>query len=223
MDEISVKTDRKWYEIWWDIWTHPGSATFEALLNERNITTGRAFTWVAVTAFVAYLVAALVSIMMMNNLFPRVETTFTWMWICYVVVAPVGAILGAAIWAGIYHWVAKLLGGTGAWDRLLFCYSAIQAPLLLVGVLLSLVMVPIMRSAMTTMIATQSLFLVYCLLMVVSLGLGIYNIVLNVSAIKAVERLDTGKAVLAFFLPPIVIIVLLFCGSMAFAMLFRGT
>ena len=28
---------RKWYEIWWDVWSHPGVTSFKAVINEPNM------------------------------------------------------------------------------------------------------------------------------------------------------------------------------------------
>jgi len=51
---------RKWYEIWWDVWRHPGSEAFRRMLQEPDAKAERGFKWVAVVALIEAMVLSLV-------------------------------------------------------------------------------------------------------------------------------------------------------------------
>jgi hypothetical protein len=59
---------RKWYEIWWDVWSHPGIEPFQTILNEPGREIVRGFLWVGVTSMVVVLVSFLFSGLVMRNL-----------------------------------------------------------------------------------------------------------------------------------------------------------
>ena len=64
---IQPEKPRKWYEIWWDVWIHPGMAPFKTLLTEPGKNTTRGFIWIAVTSLITGLVSYLFSILVTQN------------------------------------------------------------------------------------------------------------------------------------------------------------
>jgi hypothetical protein len=98
-----------------------------------------------------------------------------------------------AITAGIYHGIAMLFGGIGKWGQLVFCLCIVQAPYLL---LTSLIQAFVLASP-----SLSSLELL-------SWMLGLYTIMLDISAINAVEKIGTGKSTATFFTPVIIGILL---------------
>ena len=113
--------------------------------------------------------------------------------------APIGAILAVlffAIGVALVQWVAKLFGGTGSFDKLAYAFSAITVPYSVVTAVLMLLGIIPFVGILTGLI---------------SLALLIYVIVLEILAVKAVNGLDTGKAVGAVLLPALVIFFVICC------------
>ena len=202
---------RKWYEIWWDVWLHPGIAPFQTILNEPNHEMTRGFIWVAVTSFIVTLVSSLFSALVMRNLAADAfggtmfenYATYTLSAICGVILSPIFAIIGVAISAGIYHWVAKLFHGKGNWTDLVFCLSAVTAPGTLVGGVIGIF----------SLLFFQNPLLIF-LPVFMALAFAVYMIILNVNAIRAAEDVGTWEAIGTIFIPTIIIVVLVTCCSL---------
>ena len=92
--------------------------------------------------------------------------------------APVVAILGWLVWAGVTYLIGdKLLGGTATWGELLRTLGFAQAP----GVLFLLVVIPLVGG-------------------VIGFVLFIWTLVAGIIAIRQALDFSTGKAVLTAFL-----------------------
>jgi hypothetical protein len=167
---------RKWYEIWWEVYSRPGVPSFQSLLNEPNHTITRAFIWIAIPSLIAVIASSAISI----------------------------------ISSGIYHWIARLLGGSGSWTDLVFCLSAVIAPSELIAGAISLI---------------SLLFVQMPVLIFIPWGLsfifGIYVIILIILAIMAVEKVSAGKAALAYFIPVIIVGLIVLCSFLALIPVFR--
>ncbi len=107
--------------------------------------------------------------------------------ICLPLVALVAVPLGYYIGMGITHLVAKLFGGTGSFGSLAYLVSLFYVPLGIVSSFLSLIP---------------------CLGGLLSLAVGIFSIVLIVRVIKVNYQFSTGRAVLVFFAPLVVILII---------------
>jgi hypothetical protein len=201
---------RKWYEIWWDIYSHPGVTPFRTALNEPGHDITRGFIWVAVTAFIMTLVSLLFSTLAMRNLMSdafrgelfKEYGAYTVSYICAVILAPLFACIGIAISAAIYHLVAKLFHGKGTWNNLVFCMSAVFAPGTLVGCVVGIFY--LLFSQIPVLIFLPAL---------VAMAFGVYTLVLNINAIRAAEDIGTGEAVATYFIPSIIAVVLVSCCS----------
>jgi hypothetical protein len=199
---------RKWYEIWWDVWLHPGIAPFQTMLKEPNHEMTRGFIWVAVITFIVTLISYLFSALFMRNMMADAfsgtpfqnYTSYTLSSICGVILSPIFAIIGISVSAGIYHWVAKLFHGQGNWNELVFCLSAVTAPGTLVGGAIGL---------FTLLFFQNPLILFIPVFM--SLLFAVYIFVLNVNAIRAVEDIGTWQAIGTIFIPTIIVLVLVAC------------
>jgi len=208
---IQPVQSRKWYEIWWDVWLHPGIAPFQTILKEPNHSMTRGFIWIAVTSFIVTLISSLFSALVIRNLaadspggmmFENYATN-TLSAICGVILSPIFAIIGVAISAGIYHWVAKLFRGKGNWNDLVYCLSAVTAPGTLFGGVIGIF----------SLLFFQNPVLIF-LPVFVAFAFAVYMIVLNVNAIRAAEDVGTWEALGAIFIPTIVIVVIVTCCSL---------
>ena len=209
---VQPSKPRKWYEIWWDVFSHPGLAPFQTILNEPGHDSTRGFIWVAVTSLCVTLVSFLFSTLVIRNLMADYfggtmignYGGYTFYYICSVILSPFFTIIGIAITAGIYHWIAKLFHGKGDWNDLVFCLSAVTAPGTLVGGVIGIFSILFFKTPVLIFLPTM-----------VSLAFGIYIIVLNVNAIRAAEDIGIWEAIGTMFIPAIVVGVLVICCTLA--------
>ena len=108
--------------------------------------------------------------------------------ICLPLVLLVVVPLGYYIGIGLMHLGARIFGGKGSSTTLAYLTSLFYLPLGMVIVLLNLI--PILGG-------------------IIGIGLGIYDIMLTVRVIKVNYQLTTGRAVGAYFVPTLVILLIL--------------
>ncbi len=113
-------------------------------------------------------------------------------------------VLGFMIGTALIQWIAGLFGGTGTYDKLVYPFGAIYAPFLIASSAIGFLgLIPYVGICFS----------------IFSIGLWVYQIVLRILAVQAVNDLDTGKATLSVLLPGFVIF-LFFC--LCFALIFGG-
>jgi hypothetical protein len=197
-------------DTWIAAITKPKEETYARIAAQPSASTTKAFLWV----FVASLFTSLVSLVaslggqmenfrqmlppeIANQLPAGTESSIgIGTIICGAPVGAIFAVLGFAIGTALVQWVAKLFGGTGTFDKLAYAFSAITVPYSVVSSILALLSLIPFVGILTGLI---------------SLALLPYVIVLEVLAVKAVNRLDTGKAVGAVLLPGLVIFLIICC------------
>jgi hypothetical protein len=169
-----------WVEVWKLVLTEPTEASFETILADPQASANRAYTWIFITGLIGGVLnvgaqsiwgSAFRNLFSANN---RVNLTP----ICGVICVPVGAALAVVfliISVGLQHLVARAIGGKGIFDDLIYASAAFAAPLSLISSALG--MIPLLG----------------CL----GIFLAFYGLGLSVIAVKAVHRLDTGRAILA--------------------------
>jgi len=119
--------------------------------------------------------------------------------LCASPLAGIFAVIFFALGVAIIQWIAKLFGGTGTYEKLLYAMAAITVPFTIVSSLFVLLgVIPFVG------ICTG----------VISLGLGIYSLVLQVMAVKAINRFGWGQATGSVFLPGCVVFI--FCACVVF-------
>ena len=201
-------------ETWIAAFTKPREETFARIASQPGATTSKAFLWVFVasllTSFTSLIAQAVGFGRQMGGGFQQflppelarefpVEAMPSFGFGTVICGAPVGAIfavLGFAVGVALIQWVAKLFGGTGSFEKLAYTFSAITVPISVISAVLALIGIIPFIGILTGLI---------------SFGLGIYVIVLEVLAIKAVNGLDTGKAVGALLLPGLVLAFFICC------------
>jgi hypothetical protein len=206
--------DRKWYEIWLDVWLHPGEASFRNMLRERNHSLGRAILWVTITSFTFGVVGSLFFPSLYLDLFTLVfnlnqfvGTRDFKLWlsgICFLVSSPILAILSLVLSSGAFHLTSRLFRGKGAWSNLAFCMGAVHAPFTIIGglILFPRIIFGDVQSTIT---------LLNCVFTLLSLTAYIYTIVLVTNAIRAAEEVGTRQAVLSMVILLLVQILLGIC------------
>jgi hypothetical protein len=172
-----------WFDIWIQAVTRPSVATFEKIGRDPKASTTRGFLWVFITSLVGY---AFIMAGQMAFGGPAGASMFggqsnlepVQMLVIFACQTPIIAglsIVGLAISAGITTLIARALGGSGTFSQLVYAFAAYEAPLTLVSGVLGAIP-----------------FVIF-----LNFFLGIYGIVLNVIAVKAVHRFGWGKAIVS--------------------------
>ena len=201
------------WQTWLKASTSPNDATFSELRQKPNANITTAVIWMAIygaIAAIAGLVSSLIfagtvqgalpSVLKELNLPPaemaQVEQALRFLPGNVAVGAGFSSlanILWVPVWfligVGIYHLLARLLGGTGEYGRLAYLSAAFSAPLGIVTTLLSLIP---LAGCVTPLI-------------------GIYTLVLSYFAVKVEHQLSSGRAIMVILIPALVLIVLAMC------------
>ena len=185
-------------ETWIKALTQPKEEAYLAIVNDPGASLGKAVIWLAISGFVGGLISGIFSWIFGGSMYmDQFSQYFDFDMpmggggFMSVVSSPFsglfGTLIGAFFMTGLVHLAARMLGGTGTFEKLFYGFAAYYAPLGLVTTSLSAI--PFLG----------------CL----AVPLAIYGLVLNVIANKAVHGYDTGKAVIATLAP--LLIIFLFC------------
>jgi hypothetical protein len=172
-----------------DVWrlalTRPNEGIYQRISDDPRASIGRAIGWIALSTGISYTISALAQLLLMQ-LFPlssflegaedaisgrllsSMSTTF--ILACGLPFSVLVSTFGLLIFAGLIHFIAGALGGSGSFDRLVYVFAAISVPGAILSALLGLIP------------------LVNCL----TLPLALYILVLNMLAIKVVHKLSWG-------------------------------
>ena len=204
-----------WIAIWIKAVTQPNEQTFVDITESPDVSAKTAYIWVFIVGTLSGVIQAIASslgsasvlgslsqIPQLGQYFPRSSGGGGFSiaaligGVCASPVAGLVSVVFFALGVAIIQWIAKLFGGTGTYEKLLYAMAAITVPFTLVSAVLSLFnLIP---------------FVVYCTGLI-SLGLSIYALVLQVLAVKAVNRFGFGQAVGSVFIPGCVVFIFCFC------------
>lgn len=196
-------------DTWIAAFTKPQETTYARIVSQPSANATKAFLWVFLASLLTSLVSAVAGLGTQMNalrqflppeIVSQLPATTAPVGIGTVICgAPIGAIFAViffAISTGLVQWVAKLFGGVGTFDKLAYAFSAIFVP----------------YSVITAVLALFSIIpYVGFLTGLIDFALWIYTIILAVLAVKAVDRLETGRAVGAVLLPWLAILLLICC------------
>jgi len=203
-------------DTWMAALTKPNEGTFARIVAQPGASTSKAFLWVFLASLITSFATAIAQAVSLGGggmanlrqfLPPEIARELPvsaapsfgiGTVICGAPIGAVFAVLFFAIGVALVQWVAKLFGGTGSFDKLAYAFSAITVPVSVISAVLALIGIIPFIGILTGLI---------------SFALGIYAIVLQVLAVKAVNGLDTGKAVGAVLLPVLAILLILCCCS----------
>ena len=223
-DDTPSGSEMTMMETWIAAVTKPKVDTFVRIAAQSGATMGKAFLWAFVAILISSFASSLAQVFSAGSQMDRLRgilppeiareipasVTSSAGGISTVICgAPIAAVMGVLVFAimvALIQWAAKLFGGTGSFEKLFYTFSTILVPMAVVSAVLSLL--------------TAIPYIGICF-GVVALGLGVYQIVLQVLAVQAVNGLDTGKAVGSVLLP-IVIFFLFICCCVAIFTLVLG-
>lgn len=197
-------------DTWMAAFTKPRAETYARIAAQPGASATKAFLWVFLASLLTSIVSAVASLggqmetfrqmlppEIANQLPAGADASFgIGTLICGAPIGAVFAVLFFAIGTALIQWVAKLFGGTGTFDKLAYAFSSIFVPYSVIASVLTLLSIIPFVGILTGLIG---------------FALWIYSIVLGVLAVKAVDRLDTGKAAGAVLLPGVVIAFVICC------------
>lgn len=195
-----------WFSTWMTAVTKPSEQTYATLAEHPDAASNnRAFTWVFIAGTVAALINGILNAILTLAGFGTsagitsyfggdasrgIAFTFGVAICSSPIAGAVGALL-FAIFTGIVQWIARLFKGTGSYSQLAYALAAISVPFTLVSSLLSpFSVIPYVGLCVSGL----------------SLILGLYALVLEIMAVKGVNKFGWGEAAGSVFLPVLLII-----------------
>jgi hypothetical protein len=188
------------YDVWMTVLASLDIESYENVLNDPEAGAGRAFEWVAYAGIISGLIAplslmsnarvtALRTMPEFGRLFGNMGTPALILIFALILglVTPILSILGLAISAGIQNLLAGLFGGKGYFGRTAYALAAYLAPMTILIALLGII--PFVGQCLTSL-------------------LGLYNIILNVRALRAAHSISVWQALGVMITPTVIFIVL---------------
>ena len=211
-----------WFQVWMKALTKPNEQTFIDITESPNANPKTAYLWVFIAGtFSGIMQAILQGIYTAMGTAPQIPGLEEYLpsaggdaggalvtvvvSICLSPLAGGLSVLFFAIFTALYQWIAKMFGGVGTYDKLLYAMAAITVPFTIIS------------SVMALFSAIPFVGLCFS---IVSFGLSLYVLVLQVMAVKAVNRFEGwGPAIGTVLIPVAVIFVVCCCVIIGFSAL----
>lgn len=191
-----------WLQVWIKAVTKPSEQTFIEISESPDAKTQTALIWSAIAGFIGGIgvgIGSALRILIQSGGSTNGVGTLA-MYICgFPIFMAILSPIGLAFSAALFQWVAKMFGGAGSFEKLIYSLAAISVPITIVSGAINLLSgVPIVGICV-------SLF---------SFAVSLYTIYLNITAVKAVNRFGWGQAAGSVLIPAFVIG--FFCGCLVF-------
>ena len=192
------------YQTWIKALTKPYESTYAEIGNSPNAKATTAYLWVFMSSVVVSFFTLLMRGAIMGSRFANLGNgrlgngigAAALVLICGTpVVAAIGTMFFALLVA-IIQWIAKMFGGRGNNDQLAYVFAAIGVPYSLISSIF------ILLSAIP--------FVGLCFRIILGLA-GLYILVLQIMAVKAVNKFGWGQAAGSVFIPGCVVFILCAC------------
>jgi len=184
---------RQWIALWIKIFSQPNERTFIEVGESPAVQPKDAYLWIFLAGFL-FITCSGISYALAT---PQTNFDMRSLTLLLLSAILIGSMLvvSFASSVAIKQWIAKLLGGTGAYPKLAYLFGAIYAPFALIS------------SASVLLGAFPSMRIVAGIMVCV---IFLYAIFLQITAVKAINRFGWKEAALSVLIP--FAAVLLFCG-----------
>ncbi|HMB21517.1 MAG: Yip1 family protein [Chloroflexota bacterium] len=197
----------EWFSVWRDAVTKPSEQTFARIAQSPNAKLTTALLWIFLGSLVNFLLASLVqgqmTRQMMQNFGMEGVPDAGGGLIAAICGAPILALISTVLTVlmiGIVQLIAKMFGGRGTFEQLMYAMAAILTPFsMLSGLLTLLTAIPYAGACFG----------------IVGLVVGIYVLVLEIMAVKGVNQFGWGQAIASLLLPLFVFVCCLTVGFVA--------
>ena len=193
-------------QTWVNALTKPREETYAEIAASPNAKAMTGYLWVFLASIVASFVTLIVQGSTLRNSLSQAgvgaerfggglgPVAFTLL--CGTPIAAVVGVVFFAIGVALVQWIAKMFGGSGTNDKLAYTMAAISAPYSLVSAVF------ILLSAIP--------YVGFCFRIIISLA-GIYILVLEIMAVKAVNKFGWGLAIGSLFIPGLALLLICCC------------
>ncbi len=197
---------RPFFNTWVDALTKPYERTYTGIATASNASSTQAFIWVFIASLVQSFFTFLVSGALQNQFLRQFGGSENiqlpgfgsriFELICGAPIAAVLAVIFFAIFVGVVYLISRAFNGRATFDQLAYSIAAITVPVSLIAAVLSLLAaIP---------------YIGFCFGLI-SLLLGIYVLVLEVIAVKAVAGIDWLGAIVSVLAMPLVVCLCVIC------------
>lgn len=199
LPEEPVSRPFAWYEVWFKALTQANAPSYFELLRDPTAGPGRAYLWILMTSLVTSLASFLFLFANIDSLkttkgFEALQEVsadpnkFYIIGLIAILLWSISSVFGLVLSGAFFNLLAKLFGGIGNYSRTVYLIGAYAAPLAILSSLISLI--PLVGSC-------------------VSIPLSFYGIWMQVCAIQAAHRMNTGRAFIVILLPTLVLCLLI--------------
>ncbi len=205
-EQSSPPPPSEWFSIWVEAVARPSERNYIEIARRGDLRTG--LIWLSITYLVLFLIILAFGAVTMlfaasDGAYSDLDPNPVEAVVILAAIGCCGALGYVALGVGMIclitalsHAIAKAFGGTGDFGQLLYCVAAYTVPTTIVSIILSvLAQIPC----------------VGILFGLLSTAIGIYTLVLNVTAIKAVHYIETGQAFLSSTFMLSVALLVVFC------------
>jgi len=185
-----------WIPVWIKAVSQPNEQTFIDISESPDAKPNTAYLWIFIVGTLSTIVSGIIQTIIRaigigghSNAGAMLGSSLVSV-ICASPFAGAFSVLFFALGVAIIQWIAKLFGGTGTYDKLVYAVASISVPISLA----SMFLVPF--NAVPYLNICTGL---------VSVGLAFYSLFLEITAVKAVNRFGWGQAVGSVLIPVLVI------------------
>jgi len=192
------------YQVWINALTKPNEQTYIDIANSPTAKASTAYMWVFISSLVSSFLSLLVQGAVIRGQLSSVgdgklASGFIGIAITLLCGTPIAAAVYTLIFAiltALTQWIAKMFGGSGNNDQIAYVFAAIGVPYTLIsGVFILLSAIP---------------YVGFCFRIILGLA-GFYILFLEITAVKAINQLDWGRAAGSVLIPGASILFLCCC------------
>jgi hypothetical protein len=191
------------YQTWVKALTKPNESTYAEIASSPNAKATTAYLWVFLSSLVASFFSLIVQQLTVGSRLSQAglgnDQGFGTIAITIICGAPIAAAIGTlgfALIVALIQWIAKMFGGRGTNDQLAYVYAAIGVPYSLISsIFILLAAIP---------------YVGICFNVILGLA-GLYVLVLQIMAVKAINQFGWGQAVGSVLLPGVGLVIVCGC------------